>query len=160
MSYRRYMMSRANKLICGIDLSGQPDNELWYVTTDDEKTDSSNLNLIGTWGKQAGLQIVSHTYENGLGKVQYNMPLERLGENVFQHPQNTRLVSLPRTLTGFSAYSFCYGYKTRIDLVLLSHKNMDIFHSSYRPTLRTLYVQSGCAQYYEGLGYNIIEKNI
>ena len=75
-SYRRRLAAIANKLICGIDFSKQPDNELWYITTDGQKTDNSDKNLMGEFSRQAGLSVVSHTYENGLGKVRYNDTLK------------------------------------------------------------------------------------
>lgn len=161
MSYRYYMMSIASKLICGIDFSKQPDNELWYVTTDGRKTDGSDRNLIGGYGRQEGLQVVSHTYEDGLGKVRYNMALQKTGENVFGNTRNILLVSLPRRFSIVGA--FCFGNDTSTsvgNLVLLNVGKVRL-HERFSPYIsKCLYVQPGCAAYYKELGYNIIEKRI
>lgn len=162
-SYRRRLAAIANKLICGVDFSGQPDNELWYITTDGEKTDNSDRNLMGEYGKQEGLQVVSHTYENGIGKVRYSDTLKILGGQAFSTTENTLLVSLPRTLERFGA--FCFGVNERYAvgyLVFLNRGKIE-YNQEFKPFLKNaLYVQPNCAQYYkENLSnINIIEKKI
>lgn len=159
--FRRRMMMQANKLICGIDFSGQPDNELWYITTDNSKIDNdSDINLIGTYGKQVGLQVVSHTYENGLGKVRYNAPLERLGENVFQDTAKLQCVSIPRKVTSVAAYCFCYSSAHVIENMVLLPSKQVLFNSAFPPNVKKIYIQPGCSQYYNIYPYSIIEKKI
>ena len=163
MSYRYYMMSIANKLICGVDLSGQPEDELWYITTDGEKTDNSDINLMGQYGKQEGLQVVSHTYENGIGKVRYSDTLKILGGQAFRATENTLLVSLPRTLERFGA--FCFGVNERyaVGYLVFLNRGKIAYNQEFKPFLKNaLYVQPNCAQYYkENLSnINIIEKKI
>lgn len=165
MSYRYYMMSIANKLICGVDFGRQPDNELWYITTDGQKTINTDTNLMGGWGRQNGLQVISHTYKNGIGKVQYNAPLKKLGEGVFGLTRNTLLVSLPRTLEWFGAGSFGGNTDYSIGyLVLLNSGKVNYNREpAFKPIFKNaLYVQPNCAQYYkENLSnINIIEKKI
>lgn len=164
-SYRRRLAAIANKLICGIDFSKQPDNELWYITTDGQKTDNSDKNLMGEFGKQEGLQVVSHTYENGIGKVRYNDTLKVLGGQAFRSTRNTLLVSLPRTLEKFGA--FCFGDRVvnGVDYLVLLRGTKVIYNyqPQFKPNIKNaLYVQPNCAQYYkENLpNINIIEKKI
>ena len=163
MSYRRYMMSRANKLICGVDFSKQPDDELWYITTDGQKTDNSDTNLKGGWGKQEGLQVVSHTYEEGIGKVRYSAPLVKLGESAFRFTTKTLLVSLPRTLEHVGSACFGNTLEQSIGYLVLLKGSKVTFNKdeTWKPKIRhNLYVQPNCTQFYNDLGYNIIEKKI
>lgn len=162
MSYRHYMMSIANKLICGVDFSKQPDNELWYITTDGQKVDSSEKNLMGGHGKQEGLQVVSHTYENGIGKVRYSADVVRFGEGVFRFVSNCLLVSVPRKVIRFGAFSFG-EYNYEIDYLVLLMGTEVNYNTYFKPYIKkALYVQPNCAQYYKEIfsNINIIEKKI
>lgn len=161
-TYRRRLMARANKLVLGIDFSKQPDNELWYITTDGQKVDSSERNLIGGYNKQEGLSVVSHTYENGIGKVRYNADVVKFGEGTFRIVSNCLLVSVPRKVSFISA--FCFGEQGYpIDhLVLLRGTNVD-YNTQFLPYIKNaLYVQPNCAQYYKDNFPNIevIERAI
>lgn len=161
-SYRRRLAAIANKLICGVDFSKQPDNELWYITTNGQKVDSSEMNLIGGWGQQEGLQVISHTYENGIGKVRYNTNVIKFGENVFRFTKNTLLVSLPRTLVRFSSACFGDSLEYLIEHLVLLRESEVTFNkkSGWKPVIHNMYVQPNCKQFYNNLGYNIIEKKI
>lgn len=161
-SYRRRLASIANKLILGVDFSKQPANELWYITRDGQKVDSSERNLIGGWGRQEGLQVISHTYENGIGKVRYSAPLVKLGEDVFRFTTNTLLVSLPRTLVRFGSACFGNSLEYLIENLVLLRESEVTFNKedTWKPVIHNLYVQPNCAQFYNNLGYNIIEKKI
>lgn len=159
MSYRYYIMSIVNKLICGVDLSRQPENELWYITTNGQKVDSSERNLIGGYGKQGGLQVVSHTYENGIGKVRYNTDILRFGEDFFNDGKNIFVVSIPRKVA--TIHSFSLGSGSPIgNLVLLSSGETEL-QTNFRPKVKgNVYVQPNCTQYYKAFNFNIIEKKI
>ena len=158
-SYRRRLAVIANKLICGVDFGRQPDNELWYITTDGQKVDSSERNLIGGWGKQEGLSVVSHTYENGIGKVRYNADILKFGEDFFNDGKNIFVVSIPRKVVAI--YSFSLGGGSPIDnLVLLSSGETEL-QTNFRPKVKgNVYVQPNCAKYYKAFNFNIIEKKI
>lgn len=163
MSYRYYMMTIANKLICGVDLSRQLDNELWYITTDGQKVDSSESNLIGSYNKQVGLQVVSHTYENGIGKVRYNTDVVKYGEGTFRFVSNCLLVSVPRKVVQFSAFCFGNNELNAIGYLVLLNRNKVDYNTQFIPVLKkALYVQPNCAQYYKDnlTNINIIEKKI
>lgn len=158
-SYRRRLAAIANKLICGVYFSKQPDNELWYITTDGQKVDSSERNLIGSSGHQVGLQVVSHTYENGIGKVRYNADVVKLGEGAFRFVKNCLLISIPRKVINIGAFSFERG----IDYLVLLSSTEVIYNEQFKPEVKkTLYVQPNCARYYKKSypNINIIEKKI
>lgn len=166
MSYRRYMMLRANKLICGIDFSKQPDNEIWYISIDGQKLE--RVNLIGGWSKQQGLEVVSHIYENGIGKVVYNDDVERLGESAFRvvdrEYKQALLISLPRKLSSMGAWSLDSVTNKLNSLVLLNGDfkgNILPSNKGHRPVISNVYVMQGCALYYvDMVEYNVIEKKI
>ena len=166
MSYRRYMMSIANKLICGIDFSKQPDNEVWYIPVDGQKLGWDNF--IGGWGAQKGLQVVSHVYENGIGKIVYNTNVERLGESAFRvlksNLKQALLISLPRKLSSMGAWCLVSVTNKLNSLVLLNGDfkgNILPSVKGHRPAISNVYVMKGCALYYAGMTeYNIIEKKI
>ncbi|WP_278996338.1 hypothetical protein [Prevotella disiens] len=161
-SYRRRLAAIANKLICGVDLSKQPDNELWYITTDGQKVDSSERNLIGGFGHQVGLQVVSHTYENGIGKVRYNADVVMFGEGTFRFVKNCLLISMPRKVIFIGTFSFDLDNYSVGYLVLL-HVGEVEYNTQFKPCIRNaLYVQPNCAQYYKKYypNINIIEKKI
>lgn len=165
MSYRRYMMLRANKLICGIDFSKQPDNEIWYISIDGQKLEG--VNLIGGWGKQQGLEVVSHVYENGIGKIVYNADVKMLGESAFRileyKYKQALLISLPRKLSSVAAWCFYSITNTLDSLVLLNGEFKGSIlpsNKGHRAVISNVYVMQGCASYYTNMEYNVIEKKI
>lgn len=162
MSYRRYMMSRANKLICGIDFSKQPEDEVWYIKSDGEKVADNDRNLLGGYGKQEGLLVLSNTYQDGLGKIKYNKPVVRFGEGTFRFEPNLILVSLPKRVKRLGAFSLGEIH-TPIDRVVFLSSNEISMNTSFKPYIKiALYVQPNCAQYYKEnfSNINIIEKKI
>lgn len=165
MSYRRYMLSRANKLIFGVDFSKQPDNEIWYIPVDGQKLEWDNF--TGGLGKQQGLKVVSHVYENGIGKIVYNADVKALGESAFRvlnrRYKQALLISLPRKLYVTGTWSFDSVTNILDSLVLLNGDFKDQilpYEKGHRPKISNVYVMQGCASYYTGLEYNIIEKKI
>ena len=162
-TFRRRLTARANKLVLGIDFSKQPDNELWYITTDGQKFDSSESNLIGTYNKQEGLSIISHTYENGMGKVRYSATVVKFGENAFRFVSNCLLISLPRKVSLINAFSFGNSIYNQIDYLVLLRGAKVVYNTQFTPHIKkALYVQPNCAQYYKDNFPNIevIERAI
>lgn len=147
-SYRRRLATIANKLICGIDFSKQPDNEFWYITTDGQKAKS----ILPTYGGQK-MTLLSHTYENGIGKVTYKEDLVDIGQRVLQD-NNLILVSMPKKVIEIGNYC-CAG-----KILILHNVQKVIFGSLYLSQSSTLYVQPNCARYYKDFSYNVIEKKI
>lgn len=165
MSYRYYMMSIVNKLICGVDFSKQPDNEIWYISIDGQKLEG--VSFIGGWGYQQGLEVVSHVYENGIGKIVYNTDVKILGESAFRvldrKYKQALLISLPRKVHTIQAWAFDSVTNKLNSLVLLNGEfkgNILPSERRYRPTISNLYVMQGCASYYTDMEYNVIEKKI
>ncbi|MBF1491459.1 MAG: hypothetical protein HXN76_01880 [Prevotella pallens] len=147
-SYRRHLAAIANKLICGIDFSKQPDNELWYITTDGQKAKS----ILPTYGGQT-MTVLSHTYENGIGKVTYKEDLVNIGQRVLQD-NNLILVSMPKKVINIGIYC-CNG-----KILILHNEQKVVFNMLYLQQSGTLYVQPNCARYYKDFSYNVIEKKI
>lgn len=165
MSYRYYMMSIVNKLIFGVDFSKQPDNEIWYISVDGQKLEWDNF--IGGWGKQQGLEVVSHVYENGIGKIVYNADVKVLGESAFRvldrRCKQALLISLPRKLSSVRAWGLDSVTNILDSLVLLNGEfkgNILPDNKGHRPAISNVYVMQGCASYYTGMEYNVIEKKI
>lgn len=164
-SYRRRLATIANRRILGVDFSKQPDNEIWYISINGQKLEG--VNLIGSWDKQQGLEVVSHVYENGIGKVVYNDDVKRLGESAFRVSdfkyKQALLISLPRKLSSVAAWCFNSTTNKLSSLVLLNGDfkgNILPSNKSHRSAISNLYVMQGCASYYTGMEYNVIEKKI
>lgn len=136
---RRRLMMQASRLIDGIDFSAQPDNEVWYVTTDGQVY--HNIEQMG-WGTQAGLKVVSNTYKDGMGRAVYNMPIEQLGEDFAQDLTRIKVISLPRKVKVVSAYSLGYANINSADVVLLAKERIR-YNNGFDWCLKTLYVQKG-----------------
>lgn len=174
-TYRRRLMMLSEKYIMGIDFSKQPDNEIWYITRDGQKLEEG-FDFIGGYNKQRDLEVVSHTYENGIGKIVYNTNVVRLGESAFKVKgyleKQALLISLPRKLTFIAAYSFQTNrpndVNSKLRHLILNNisKAGSILPQQSSHLFRTngnIYVMLGYAKYYNylkeyNLGYNIIEK--
>lgn len=141
---RRRLMMQASRLIDGIDFSAQPDNEVWYVTTDGQVY--HNIEQMG-WGTQAGLKVVSNTYKDGMGRAVYNMPLEQIGESFAQDMTRIKVISLPRKVKVVSAYSLGYATINSADVVLLAKERIR-YNNGLDWGLKTLYVQKGLTENY------------
>ena len=136
---RRRLMMQASRLIDGIDFSAQPDNEMWYVTTDGLVC--HNIEFLG-WGTQAGLKVVSNTYKDGMGRAVCNMPIEQIGESFVQDMTRIKVISLPREVKTIGAFSLGYGNRNSADVVLLAKERIR-YNNGFDWCLKTLYVQKG-----------------
>lgn len=104
-----------------IDFSKQPDNEIWYITFDNNPIKNiynyqENSFFIGRWGKQPDLQFVKHIYENGLGKIIYNKPIIKLGENSLK-TNNVKMISFPKQFKYIYAYCLNYGTQSKLPII-------------------------------------------
>lgn len=104
-----------------IDFSKQPDNEIWYITFDNNPIKNiynyqENSFFIGGWGKQPDLQFVKHIYENGLGKIIYNKPIIKLGENSLK-TNNVKIISFPKQFKYIYAYCLNYGTQSKLPII-------------------------------------------
>lgn len=154
-----------------IDFSKQPDNEIWYTTENNIPiTLPNNVTTqqfyIGGWGKQADLQFVNSTYENGLGKIIYNKPYISMGERSFNPVKNKVLIlSLPRQFKQINAY--CFSFQEIKEIVFLT--NNKVYVNTVSLSSDTLYVQPGQGNTYKALKKygntrfifnNVIEKTL
>lgn len=104
-----------------IDFSKQPDNEIWYITFDNNPIKNiynyqENSFFIGRWEKQPDLQFVKHIYENGLGKIIYNKPIIKLGENSLK-TNNVKIISFPKQFKYIYAYCLNYGTQSKLPII-------------------------------------------
>lgn len=104
-----------------IDFYKQPDNEIWYITFDNNPIKNiynyqENSFFIGGWGKQPDLQFVKHIYENGLGKIIYNKPIIKLGENSLK-TNNVKIISFPKQFKYIYAYCLNYGTQSKLPII-------------------------------------------
>lgn len=104
-----------------IDFSKQPDNEIWYITFDNNPIKNiynyqENSFFIGRWGKQPDLQFVKHIYENGLGKIIYNKPIIKLGENSLK-TNNVKMISFPKQFKYIYTYCLNYGTQSKLPII-------------------------------------------
>lgn len=164
-TFRRRLMTISEKYIFGIDFSKQPDNEIWYISIDGQKLE--RVSFIGGWGKQQGLEVISHVYENGIGKIVYNTDVERIGESAFRVVEYSNkqalLISLPRKVRAIQAWAFDSVTNKLNSLVLLNGEfksNILPSEKGHRPAISNVYVMQGCSLYYTGMGYNVIERAI
>lgn len=147
-----------------IDFSKQPDNEVWYTTENNipitlPNNVTSQQFYVGGWGKQADLQFVNSTYENGLGKIIYNKPYISMGERSFNPIKNNVLIlSLPRQFKQINAY--CFSFQEIKEIIFLINNKVYVNNASL--TGNTLYVQTGFSNNYNTLKkyQNFIFKNI
>lgn len=159
--FRRRLMMISERYIMGIDFGKQPDNELWYITTDGQKVDSSEGNLIGGYNKQEGLSVVSHTYENGIGKVRYSADVVRFGEGTFRFVSNCLLASVPRKVSLISAFCFGNNIYNQIDYLVLLRGAKVEYNTQFVPYIKkATFVMPGCIKFYKGNFTNVIEKKL
>ena len=164
-TFRRRLMTISEKYIFGIDFSKQPDNEIWYISVDGKKIEG--VSFIGGWGKQQGLEVVSHVYENGIGKIIYNTDVKIIGESAFRileyRYKQALLISLPRKVYTINAWAFDSVTNILDSLVLLNGEfkgNILPSEKGHRPAISNVYVMQGRAPYYTYMEYNVIEKKI
>lgn len=145
-------MTISEKYILGIDFSKQPDNELWYVTVDGQKAKS----VLPTYGGQT-MTVLSHTYENGIGKITYKETLINIGERILQD-DNIILASMPKKIKKIGNY--CCNCSI---LILLSEQRIDLGSIYFFQRSGTLFVLPGCAKYFNKNNIkqtNLIEKKL
>lgn len=129
---RQMLLADADtRLIQSIDFSKQKDNEIWYLTTDGQLYDSV-VTLNKGWGYQTGLEVISHSYSDGIGKLVCNTDILKAGENWIQTNKKVTLLSFPRKFLYINA--FCLqSRKNLTNIIFLG--NIPTFHKDYRPIM-------------------------
>ncbi|SFG38025.1 hypothetical protein [Prevotella sp. KH2C16] len=125
-------MMKTLRMIEGIDFSRQPDDEIWYVSTDGKVCEQ--VLPTGGYGSQPGLEVVSNTYENGLGRVKLNTAIQSIGGSYIREQNsyttiNIHLVSFPRQLHRFNAFTF---WATHLQKIIFLYEGTVFIHNSYQ----------------------------
>lgn len=93
-----------------------PDNEIWYITSDDRVLEHRKDDV---WGDAYnvkdvfGAKLISNTYENGKGILKFDGPVTRVGESAFANnfsEQRTLIgIAFPDCVTEIGAHAFWCG---------------------------------------------------
>ena len=135
--HRRIMMMRSDlDRLCveGVNYSVQPNNEIWYTTLDNNKTDAATL--LNNYGGDRDIKILDHVFENGLWKVKADRPIVYIPENYIRYAPNMVSVSLPNRVITLMAWSMglerYYRSTPNLRTVILSSVPK-IFNSQFPP---------------------------
>lgn len=104
--HRRTMMMRGDlNMLCvdGVNYSVQPDSEIWYTTTDNNKSD--NAAVLNNYGGDRDIKILAHVFENGVWKVKADRPIQRIPENYIRYTPTIVTISLPKQVFSLGAWS-------------------------------------------------------
>ncbi len=94
-----------------------PDNVIYYTSTDG--------NIVKPFNESAfGANIISNEYNDGLGKIVFDSPVIRIGNNAFYECKTLRSMTLPESVTsiGNNAYYVC----SALENVRLSEATLSI----------------------------------
>ena len=79
-----------------------PDNVIYYTSTDG--------NIVKPFNESAfGANIISNEYNDGLGKIVFDSPVMRIGNNAFYECKTLRSMTIPESVIsiGDNAYKNC-----------------------------------------------------
>lgn len=84
----------------------QPNNEIWYTTTDGKILDTTYI-----VDKVTDNTLVSNTYENGQGILTFEKDFHEIPTNMFSNKRKIQTIKLPNSITilGESAFDYCDG---------------------------------------------------
>ena len=75
-----------------------PCNELWYT--------SINEDVVCPYIEDFGANIISNSYQNGLGKIIFNKPVSHIGNDVFYFRKNLKSIIIPNKVIYIGKRSF------------------------------------------------------
>lgn len=136
MNRRTFMMKNRLDQLCvdGVNYSVQPDNEIWYTTIDNNKSDAAAI-LTG-YGVDNDIKILEHVFENGIWKVKADRPIVYIPGNYIRTATNIVSISLPGRVIRLGPWSM--GNSRHIQetpnlrTVILSSVPK-LFHSDFPP---------------------------
>lgn len=125
MNRRTFMMKNDLDQLCvdGVNYSVQPDNEIWYTTIDNNKSDATAI--LNNYGGDRDILILAHHFENGVWRVKTDRPIVLIPQRYIQNATTIVEISLPNKVTTLNAWSM--GLSRR---------------SQYSPNLRTVILSS------------------
>ena len=94
-----------------------PDNVIYYTSTDG--------NIVKPFNESAfGANIISNEYNDGLGKIVFDSPVMRIGNNAFYECKTLRSMTIPESVIsiGDNAYYYC----SALGNVMLSEATLTI----------------------------------
>lgn len=102
-----YWSYYANR-IQAISEGKQPNNEIWYTSTDGNVVELYRVNDFG------GAQMVSNTYSDGKGVIKFDADLTQFGNRAFFSCTSLKSVKMPESITsvGNQAFTYCYNLET------------------------------------------------
>ena len=105
MHRRTMMMMNDLDQLCvdGVNYSVQPDNEIWYITSDNNKADAATI--LTNYAGDKATQILAHIFENGICKVKIDRPVKLIPENYIRYAPNIISISLPKQVYSLGAWS-------------------------------------------------------
>ena len=78
----------------------QPDNEIWYTSSDGQVVTPNDSTAFGT------ATITSNTYADGKGTIVFDQPVASIGQNAFQNCTGLTSVTIPNGVTSIGIYAF------------------------------------------------------
>ena len=99
-----YQISIVNGLATAFEyLKKEPNNnEIWYTSSDN--------NIVTPYSTSAfGANIISNTYENGLGVITFDAGVTTIGDRAFYQCSSLTEITIPDSVTsiGFQAFQYC-----------------------------------------------------
>ena len=82
-------------------------DETWQITYT-----SSNDSIVTPYATDVfGANIVSNTYENGVGTITFDGPVTTIGDHAFHKCPSLTSITIPNSVTsiGYSTFSFCFS---------------------------------------------------
>ena len=87
----------------------QPDNEIWYTTTDGQIIEEPGYARLGQKEiRTFGANLLSHEYVGGKGVMTFDGPVTMLGPYAFDGNTTLQTISYPKTVT--SIQKRCFNY--------------------------------------------------
>ncbi|MBO5855512.1 MAG: leucine-rich repeat domain-containing protein, partial [Alistipes sp.] len=81
-----------------------PSNQIWYTSSDGNVVEPYNTDVFGA-------NIISNTYNNGMGVITFDGVVTTIGEGAFADCASLTSVNIPDSVTtiGDSAFAYCYS---------------------------------------------------
>ena len=96
----------------------QPDNEIWYTTTDGQIIEEPGYARLGQKDiRTFGANLLSHEYVGGKGVMTFDGPVTMLGPYAFDGNTTLQTISYPKTVT--SIQRRCFNYCPNLSSIVI-----------------------------------------